>query len=109
MSTDGMVGRWMARVSEWREERESSRLRRRVEEIKIAGRPPVAQQRVSTKELPPLEDVNDPDEDIEEEDSRRAPTVIKIHELEKPAPPKKSGAEPKISRGKTTYKLPPSS
>src|SRR6202050_2238051 len=109
MSTDGIFGKWMARVADWREERESSRLRKRVEEIKIAGRPPVAQQRVSTKELPLLEDVHEPGEDIEDEDSRHAPTVIKIHELEKPAPPKKTGAEPKISRGKTTYKLPPSS
>src|SRR6202042_19182 len=84
-------------------------LRKRVEEIKIAGRPPVAQQRVSTKELPLLEDVHDSDEDIDDEDSRHAPAVIKIHELEKPTPPKKTGTEPKISRGKTTYKLPPSS
>src|SRR6202035_207487 len=97
MTPNGIFGQWMARVAEWREERESSRLRKRVEEIKIAGRPPVAQQRVSTKELPLLEDVHEPDEDVDEEDSRHAPTVIKIHELENPTPPKKSGAEPKIS------------
>ena len=32
-------GKWMARVKDWREERESERLRKQVEEIKIAGRP----------------------------------------------------------------------
>src|SRR5580658_2392821 len=111
MNTDGILGKWMARLAEWREERESSRLRKRVEEIKIAGRPAVAQQRVSAKDLPAAEDLNETDEDSEYEakDSRRAPTVIKFHELERVVPPKKSGSEPKISRGKTIYKLPSSS
>jgi len=82
----------MATLAEWREERESSQLRKRVEEIKIAGRPAVAQQRVSAKEQPALEDVHDDDEDVDDEakDSRRAPAVIKFHELEKAAPPKLS-------------------
>jgi DNA segregation ATPase FtsK/SpoIIIE, S-DNA-T family len=111
MTANGIVGKWMARLAEWREERESSQLRKRVEEIKIAGRPAVAQQRVSAKESPILEDVHDDDEDQDDEakDSRRAPAVIKFHELEKLALPKKSGSEPKISRGKTIYKLPSSS
>src|SRR6202050_2119730 len=111
MTANGIVGKWMARLAEWREERESSQLRKRVEEIKIAGRPAVAQQRVSAKELPALEDVHDDDEDVDDEakDSRRAPAVIKFHELEKAAPPKKTGSDPKISRGKTIYKLPSSS
>ena len=42
--------RWIARVKDWREEREAATAAQAVEEIKIAGRPPVAQQRVSTKE-----------------------------------------------------------
>ncbi len=50
LGEDGFVGQWMARVKEWREEKEAERLRKRVEEIKIAGRPAVAQQRVSTRE-----------------------------------------------------------
>jgi S-DNA-T family DNA segregation ATPase FtsK/SpoIIIE len=111
MNTDGILGKWMVRLAEWREERESSRLRKRVEEIKIAGRPPVAQQRVAAKELPAPEDLNETDQasEYEAKDSRRAPTVIKFHELERVVAPKKSGSEPKISRGKTIYKLPSSS
>jgi S-DNA-T family DNA segregation ATPase FtsK/SpoIIIE len=111
MTANGVVGKWMARLAEWREERESSQLRKRVEEIKIAGRPAIAQQRLSAKELPVLEDVYDHDEDEDDEatESRRAPAVIKFHELEKAAAPKKSGGDPKISRGKTIYKLPSSS
>ncbi len=37
MAADGFAGKWLARVKRWREERESDRLRKRVEEIKIAG------------------------------------------------------------------------
>src|SRR5579864_760868 len=101
MATDGLIGRWMARVKTWREERESARLRKQVEDIKIAGRRPVAQQRVSTLEL---------DEDEESLDERpaqgeRSPHVIQFHDPAPPPSPKK-GAEPKISHGKTNFKLP---
>ena len=93
-------------VAEWREERESSRLRKRVEEIKIAGRPPVAQQRVSAKELPAAEDLDELTKtQIRQRFSPRA-HGNQFHELERVVPPKKSGSEPKISRGKTIYKLP---
>jgi DNA segregation ATPase FtsK/SpoIIIE, S-DNA-T family len=115
MASDGYVGQLIARAKDWREARESDRLRKRVEEIKIAGRPPVQQQRVSTKELAREED-EDEEEDDDEKDSkvearRGGPAVIKFHENE-PAtalPPKKKGSEPKIALGKTNYKLPPPS
>jgi DNA segregation ATPase FtsK/SpoIIIE, S-DNA-T family len=106
MAPEGIVGQWFTRVQAWREERESKRLRKQVEDIKIAGRKPVAQQRVSTKEI------EDQEEDqVEAIDSRpaqgeRGPHVIQFHEPMPPPPPKKS-AEPKISRGKTNFKLPP--
>jgi DNA segregation ATPase FtsK/SpoIIIE, S-DNA-T family len=109
MANDGYVGQLLARVKDWREARESDRLRKRVEEIKIAGRPPVPRQRVSTKELTE-EDEEEEEREAEEarSDTRRAPTVIKFHENESVAPPpaKKRTAEPRIATGKTTYKLP---
>jgi len=106
MASEGMIGQWMARVKAWREERESVRLRKQVEDIKIAGRRPVAQQRVSTKEL---------EEDEGEEDaidqkpgqSEREPHVIQFHDPAPPPAPRKSAPEPKISHGKTNFKLPP--
>jgi DNA segregation ATPase FtsK/SpoIIIE, S-DNA-T family len=106
MGTEGAVGQWFARLQAWREARESKRLRKQVEDIKIAGRKPVAQQRVSTKE------VEDEEEDqVEAIDNRpaqgeRGPHVIQFHDPTPPPPPKKA-AEPKISRGKTNFKLPP--
>jgi len=106
MAAEGMVGQWFAHVQAWREERESKRLRKQVEDIKIAGRKPVAQQRVSTKEVE-----DDQEEQIEAIDNRpaqgeRGPHVIQFHDPTPPSPPKKA-AEPKISRGKTNFKLPP--
>ncbi len=104
VAEDGIVGQWMARLKEWREERETAALRKKVEEIKIAGRPPVAQQRVSTKE------VAEADEEKQEErpaPASRVPTIIKFHDEDDAPPPKKSAQEPKIARGKTNYRLPP--
>jgi S-DNA-T family DNA segregation ATPase FtsK/SpoIIIE len=115
MASDGYVGQLIARAKDWREARESDRLRKRVEEIKIAGRPPVQQQRVSTKELAREEDEDEEEDEDDEKDSkvearRGGPAVIKFHENE-PAttPAKKKGSEPKIALGKTNYKLPPPS
>ncbi|HEV2205642.1 MAG TPA: DNA translocase FtsK [Candidatus Acidoferrales bacterium] len=107
MTSDGFAGKLMARISAWREQRESERLRKRVEEIKIAGRPPVQQQRVSTK-LAREEDEEESEEEFDDEPkgkAQRAPAVIKFHENE-PAPPPKKSADPKISRGKTAFRLP---
>jgi S-DNA-T family DNA segregation ATPase FtsK/SpoIIIE len=113
MANDGYLGQLWARVQDWRETRESDRLRKRVEEIKIAGRPPAPRQRVSTKAAAVEEEEEEADRETEEarNDARRTPTVIKFHENESVAPPpvKKKSTEPKIATGKTTYKLPPPS
>jgi DNA segregation ATPase FtsK/SpoIIIE, S-DNA-T family len=111
MADEGRIGQWIARMKEWREKRESARLRKRVEAIKVSGRPPVTQQRVSTKEVEEEDEVQDTDEAEEEraETSSRAPAIIKFHEPENPRSPKKSGADPKIVKSNTPFKLPPTS
>src|ERR1700735_2754766 len=111
MATDGYFGQMIARAKDWRETRESDRLRKRVEEIKIAGRPAVAQQRVSTKEIAAKEEE---EEEEEPEEKRpllsRIPKIIKFRDEEPaPAAKKKPASEPKIALGKTNYKLPPPS
>jgi DNA segregation ATPase FtsK/SpoIIIE, S-DNA-T family len=103
MAGEGVIGQAIARVKAWREARESDRLRKRVEEIKIAGRPAVQQQRVSTKEI---EEEDEAELEAENRNATdRAPAVIKFHEPEV-SPPKKSAGDPKISRGKTAFRLP---
>ncbi|HXX21430.1 MAG TPA: DNA translocase FtsK [Candidatus Acidoferrum sp.] len=108
MAADGIIGQWLARVKEWREEREAARLRKKVEEIKVAGRPPVPQQRISTKEQ---------ELDEEEEDSpagfgkpaqgERGPAVIEFHHETTAPAQRKISSEPKIARGKSSFRLPP--
>ena len=112
MAGDGIIGQWIARAKAWREERESRRLRKQVEEIKISGRKPVAQQRVSTKEVEEEEEEEDaPVATVDDRPAQgeRGPHVIQFHEPLAAPPPAKKSAEPKISRGKTNFRLPPPS
>jgi S-DNA-T family DNA segregation ATPase FtsK/SpoIIIE len=113
MHPEGVFGKLAGRMKDWREERESVRLKKRVEEIKIAGRPAVAQQRVSAREALATKETEEEIEEAEEiertAESRRGPAVIKFHEQERvlQAPsPKKGSSGPKIATGKTAYRLP---
>ena len=106
MAEEGLIGGWLARAREWRETREADRLRKQVEDIKISGRRPVVQQRVSIKEL---DEEEEEEADAEPAPSDRVPTVIKFHQDHEEAPtPRKPAKELKISHGKTNFKLPPS-
>ena len=109
LATEGIIGRWIAQAKDWREQREATRLRKRVEEIKIAGRPPVnqANRRVAVKDVDKQEDEEKDEPNPEPLLAERGPAVIKFHEPESAPAPKKT-AEPKVSRGRTSFKLPPS-
>jgi DNA segregation ATPase FtsK/SpoIIIE, S-DNA-T family len=107
MAADGFVGKLRGRFTDWREDREAVRLRKRVEEIKIAGRPAVPSQRVSLRQatLTQEEERVEKAADDEPEESHE-PAVIQFREPE-PAPlQSKKSADPRISRGKTCYRLP---
>jgi S-DNA-T family DNA segregation ATPase FtsK/SpoIIIE len=113
------ITRLKERWATWWEQREQARLRKRVEEIKISGRPPVPSQ-VPLSALDKLskaamEVESDDSEEVEEEKpSRRAPVILRFRgkddvEEEEDAPAKvasraKSG--PKITSGPSSYKLP---
>jgi DNA segregation ATPase FtsK/SpoIIIE, S-DNA-T family len=109
MAADGAFGKLAARFHDWRDERESQRLRKRVEEIKIAGRPPVPTQRVSLRESAVAEaDADEAEIDEPEEKAEREPAVIRFRDPESaaPAPRPRKPSEPAISQGKTPYRLP---
>ena len=109
MTSEGFIGKMIVRVRDWRKEREKTRLRKRVEEIKIAGRPPVKQQRVSAKE-PGTGDMDDEKEPALEDAvgephlAETGPTVI--HFEPEIARPLKKAAAAKMPPGKTNYRLP---
>ncbi len=118
LSKFALLNRAVARVSEWREQREQARLRRRVETIKIAGRPAVPPQVQPIKEVA-IEDETEEDsssenEQVSEKRPRRAPVILRFRErgerkdeLEEgsrlsPA----AGPGPKIAKGPTSFRLP---
>jgi S-DNA-T family DNA segregation ATPase FtsK/SpoIIIE len=106
MTSEGYFGRMIARVRDWREEREAERLRKRVEEIKIAGRPAVKQQRLSgAKDLADDEQEEEPPVPAEPNLAEHGPAVIQFHDAEITQAPKKALTR-KIPRGKTNFKLP---
>jgi DNA segregation ATPase FtsK/SpoIIIE, S-DNA-T family len=110
----GFIGRRVYgvidRIKDWREAREAERLRKRVEEIKIAGRPSVAPQtkpsRISALLGKKAEVEDDAEVEEEKSDSRRGFPVIAFSERADAAPPRKSAADLKIAKGKTAYRLP---
>ncbi|HEV2422020.1 MAG TPA: DNA translocase FtsK [Candidatus Acidoferrales bacterium] len=110
LAEDGFIGRrfhaLVDRVKDWREARDAEKLRRRVEEIKIAGRPAVATQLKSAKASAGKdgeEEIGEP-----EKQSRRVIPTITFGERgdAEPIPPRRSSPEPKIAKGKTAYRLP---
>ncbi|HKV28450.1 MAG TPA: DNA translocase FtsK [Candidatus Acidoferrales bacterium] len=115
LGAQGFIGKRILalidRVKDWREARESEKLRKRVEEIKIAGRPAVPAQQ-KTKVATTIRDVEEiaahnDHEERERDESRRVAPVITFSESAETGPaPRKSGVEPKIAKGKTTYRLP---
>src|SRR5579863_160305 len=107
------------RWAERREQREQERLRKRVEEIKISGRPAVVSQVPASKNLlnkAAVEEGADDsaDEEEEEKPSRRAPVILRFRgkdgdpeEEDEPAKVSSSSkAGPKIASGPSAFKLP---
>jgi len=106
LAEDGVIGQWIEKWKDYREEREDTRLRKKVEAIKVAGRPAAAPQTITLRN-----DTDDSDNDAQDSagpsrSSQRAPAVIQFHEAEK-ASSKREARPAKNSEGRTNYKLPP--
>ncbi len=104
------IGRLKARWTGWRQAREQARLRQKVESNKTAGRQPVPMQAIAAQisgKLPVNNDDDSHEEERDEDEARREPVLVMPQDAadEEPAA-KKRGAEPKISRSKTSFRLP---
>lgn len=118
LSKINFVPALMERYNARREAREQTRLRKRVEDIKISGRPAVASQvreavnKMFAKAAVEEEEETPPVEEAEDKPSRRAPVILRFKEKgereEEPKPPAKSSV-PKISSGPSNFRLPCSS
>jgi S-DNA-T family DNA segregation ATPase FtsK/SpoIIIE len=92
-----------ARYSAWREAREQERMRKRLEQIRIDGRPPISSQ-VGTKSdtnlLTEQEEVELQPEEIER------PHAIVFRDAEEKKASPKSSSSPRIAKGATNFRLP---
>ena len=123
MEKFGILQRAQARWQEWREEREEARMRRQVEERRLAGRKPVTPQVVgrgeAEKDEPKsikLEDLSDifkkksaaaVAEEEDEEDDKMTPHKAPVVMLGPDKTEKAKKIEPKIAKDNASYKLPP--
>ena len=110
-----LLNRVKERWNVWRETREEERLRKRVEEIKISGRPAVPSQVSPLKEAAIAVDEEEIENDEEEgeEDgktAKRTPVILRFKEklLGKPESeqPAKQTPGPKIAHGPANFRLP---
>ncbi|MGB6199110.1 MAG: DNA translocase FtsK [Candidatus Acidiferrales bacterium] len=109
------VGRVRDRWAAWREEREKTRMKKRLVQNKTVGRQPVPAQASGPGTLL-LKNAPVIDADIEEEEQEtRSPIEealagpILMRTQEPKSTPPKSGGEPKIARSAGGFKLPPTS
>ena len=119
----GRLGLWQRaqeRWHSWREQREEERMRRRVEENRVAGRKPAPMQSVGSATIlnePPktihLRDASAvfptqqeelQEEEDENESGHKAPILILDRDAEKPG--KKKAGGPKIAKDPANYRLP---
>ncbi len=105
MSPEGWMGRLVLRWKEYQERREAEHLRKRLEKIKVAGRPPAPPQTLSSR-AGVVGEAADEEMESSGEDSARAPAVIRFHDPETQVASRRGGLEPKIAKGKTNYRLP---
>lgn len=117
----GILQRVQSRWHAWRGTREQERLRKRLAETRLSGRKPVTPQSTGSSSASnensrtiELEDESDVFKSKQEERERaekekdrghRAPIFVVDREPEKPSA-RRAGAEPKIAKGNTNYKLP---
>jgi S-DNA-T family DNA segregation ATPase FtsK/SpoIIIE len=91
------------RYAAWREEREQERMRKRLEQIKMAGRPPIPQQPAAKGDANAIAEEDEREARSQEAEHSRA--IVFRDAEEKKAPAKPSPA-PRIAKGATSFRLP---
>ena len=92
------------RYSVWREEREEKRMRQRLAEIKMQGRPPIPSQSVAEVDASAVTGEEEREESDAEESEE--PRSIIFRNLEEKKTSAKPPSPPRISKGATSFRLP---
>jgi S-DNA-T family DNA segregation ATPase FtsK/SpoIIIE len=103
LSKLNVIGPLKDRYWAWREEREQERMRKRLEQIKMEGRPPIPSHAAGQGET---NDAGEEDErDSRTEESERSRAIVFGGPDQKKAPAK-STTSPRIAKGATSFRLP---
>ena len=92
------------RYYNWREDREQERMRKRLEQIKSEGRPPIPAQGMAEVDASSTMEQEEREE-ARRKESERPHSIVFSSPEEKKAPPK-SGSSPRIAKGVTSFRLP---
>src|SRR6202049_328719 len=101
LSKLNVIGPLKARYWEWRDEREQDRMRKRLEQIKMEGRPPIPSQGASQGDTSAVAEENE----RQSEESERSRAILFRGSEEKKAPAK-STSSARIAKGATSFRLP---
>jgi S-DNA-T family DNA segregation ATPase FtsK/SpoIIIE len=102
-----LPGRLQARWKAWREERERKAMQKRLEKIKIAGRPAVTPQTLPTLERAAKTPAQNTEAaSLEKNEPAFGPLVIPLREPAHLDGATRPAAEPRIAHSKASYRLP---
>jgi S-DNA-T family DNA segregation ATPase FtsK/SpoIIIE len=104
LSKLNMIAPLRERYSAWREEREQERMRKRLEQIKMQGRPPIPSHAAGQGDL--NESVEEEERESRTEGSERSRAIV-FRGLEEKKIPAKASTSPRIAKGATSFRLPP--
>ena len=105
LSKLNVIGPMKARYSAWREAREQERMRKRLEQIKMDGRPPIPSSPMSKSDPAPSEE-DDEREASPAESERPHAIVFRNAEEKKLSAKALASASPRIAKGATNFRLP---
>jgi S-DNA-T family DNA segregation ATPase FtsK/SpoIIIE len=104
LSKLNMIAPLRERYSAWREEREQERMRKRLEQIKMQGRPPIPSHAAGQGDL--NESAEEDERESRTEGSDRSRAIV-FRGLEEKKAPAKASTSPRIAKGATSFRLPP--
>jgi S-DNA-T family DNA segregation ATPase FtsK/SpoIIIE len=90
----------------WREDREQEQMRKRLEQIKVQGRPPIPAQGMAEVDASATTGQEEREQTRRTESER--PHAIVFSNLEEKKASPKSGSSPRIAKGATAFRLPSS-
>src|SRR6202049_3407490 len=103
LSKLNVIGPLKARYWEWREEREQERMRKRLEQIKMEGRPPIPSHAAANGDVNAA--VEEDERESRTEESERSRAIVFGGPDQKKAPAKATPS-PRIAKGATSFRLP---